>query len=53
MTVYADSESPQPKGVRALGLAGASLICLLMGGAATITLLGNSTHNVAVRICRP
>ena len=44
MTVYADSESSAPRGARALGLAGASLICLLMGGAATITLLGNAQH---------
>jgi polysaccharide deacetylase 2 family uncharacterized protein YibQ len=50
MTVYADSEAPPPKGARALGLAGASLICLLMGSAATITLLGSSTHSVSVRI---
>jgi polysaccharide deacetylase 2 family uncharacterized protein YibQ len=50
MTVYADSEGSPSKGVRALGLAGASLICLLMGGAATITLLGSGTQNASVRI---
>ena len=49
MTAYADSEAPAPKGARALGLTGAFLVCLLMGGAATITLLGNAQH-ASVRI---
>jgi polysaccharide deacetylase 2 family uncharacterized protein YibQ len=50
MTVYADPEaSPAPRGARALGLTGAFLVCLLMGGAATITLLGNAQH-ASVRI---
>jgi polysaccharide deacetylase 2 family uncharacterized protein YibQ len=46
MTVYADPQVSAPsalasKGARALGLAGAALVCALMGTAATVTLLGS------------
>lgn len=45
MTVYADPQDSAPsdlasKGARALALAGAALVCVLMGTAATVTLLG-------------
>lgn len=45
MTVYADPQDSAPsdlasKAARALALAGAALVCVLMGTAATVTLLG-------------
>jgi uncharacterized protein len=41
MAVYAHSESPAPKGARALAFTASFLTCVLMAGAASITLLGN------------
>ena len=41
MALYADSDAAPapPRGVRALGLTSAGLACMLMAGAATITML--------------
>jgi polysaccharide deacetylase 2 family uncharacterized protein YibQ len=50
MSLYADPQpAAPPKGMRALGVAGAALVCALMGTAATITLLGGADH-ASVRI---
>jgi polysaccharide deacetylase 2 family uncharacterized protein YibQ len=59
MTLYADSPVPAAstfgsRSARALGVAGAAIICALMGTAATVTLLGGAEHaSVSIPLAPP